>query len=412
MDLLLKHSKINGNIFAQPSKSDTHRKIICATCATGLSTIDNVVLSKDILATIEGARALGARIRLEENIQKRNTLYIDTTKRVIDDKRIINCNESGSTLRFFAIIAAAFGGETTFLGKGMLPKRPIDEILRIYKQDEIIFEKNEDSLPLKIDGFLKGGNYLIRSDVSSQFLSGLLMALPLSGVDSTIEIVGDFNSKGYVDMTVDNMKQFGVNVRFEKDTFYIPASQYTPNNLMVEGDWSNCAYFYVMNMLGADVSVQGLDIRTYQPDSGVLRLLYEIENEENTIIDVSGCPDLAPALAVAGCMAKGTTKLINAHRLRKKECDRLEAITKNLQSLRVKVEEKVDSILIYGNNDIKHGVINTFNDHRIAMAFASLITVVEDYILIKDAECVNKSYPTFFSDLYSIGGDISEYKIK
>lgn len=411
MDMIIKYSKLNGDVLAQPSKSDAHRKIICACLATGKSIVDNIVLSKDIIATIEGMRQSGAKIDIAKNeLTNRNTLSIDTINRKIDENRIINCNESGSTLRFLSLIYAAFGGKTTFLGEGRLPLRPMDEVFKIYDQDKIDYTKGTLSLPFTINGSLKGGRYNIHSNVSSQYLSGLLMALALVPLRNKIYIKGDFESKGYVDLTVDVMSQFGINVDFSDGNYIIDNQRYTEANVVVEGDWSNCGYFYVMNMLGSNIVVNGVNLKTYQPDSIILKYLYEIQNEENTVIDVSGCPDIAPALAVYACVAKGTTKLINARRLRKKESDRLDAISTNLQALRVRVIEKENEITIFGDNKIKHGVINSYNDHRIAMAFACLAPVVMERLVIKNTECINKSYPDFFKDMIRLGGDISEYK--
>jgi len=410
MDTIIKYSKLSGELLAQPSKSDAHRKIICACLANGKSVVDNIVLSQDILATIEGMRPTGAKIQLEKNIHDRYTLNIDTTNRKIDNKRIINCKESGSTLRFLSLIYAAFGGETTFIGEGRLPLRPMDEAFRIYQQDNISLTKGDISLPFTIKGNLQGGIYKINANVSSQFLSGLLMALPLVPNKNKIYVNGKIESKGYVDMTIDVMKQFNVNVDSTDKGYIVNNQDYQPSEVSIEGDWSNCGYFYVMNMLGGNISLKGLDFKTYQPDSIILKYLYEIQNTKHTVIDVSGCPDLAPALAVFACVSQGTTKLINAKRLRKKESDRLTAIATNLQALRVDVIEKEDEITIYGENKIRHGVINSYNDHRIAMAFSSLAPVIRDQIVIKNTQCINKSYPDFYKDLIKLGGDIHEYK--
>ncbi|MBN2851345.1 MAG: 3-phosphoshikimate 1-carboxyvinyltransferase [Clostridia bacterium] len=411
MDMIVKYSKLNGEVLAQPSKSDAHRKIICACLAEGESIIDNIVLSQDIIATIEGMRQSGAKIRLDNNpLTNRYTLSIDTRNRKMEEKRIINCKESGSTLRFLTMIYASLGGETTFLGEGRLPLRPMEEAYRIFEQDKIEVIKGELNLPLTIKGNLKGGIYRIKADVSSQFLSGLLMALPMVPERNKVYIEGKFESKGYVDLTIDVMREFGVNVSEFDNGFLIDNQQYVPSSVIVEGDWSNCGYFYVMNMLGSNIIVNGLNLKTYQPDSIILKHLYEIQSNEHSVIDVSGCPDLAPALAVYAACAKGTTKLINAERLRKKESDRLDAISTNLQALRVPVREKQNEITIYGENKIKHGVINSYNDHRIAMAFSCLAPVVMDQIVIKNVECIDKSYPDFYKDMIKLGGDINEYK--
>ncbi len=410
MDMKISYSKLSGEILAQPSKSDAHRKIICACLAEGISIIDNVVLSKDIVATIEGMKQSGATISLAKSAYLgRYVLTIDTKRRKTEDKRIINCHESGSTLRFLTMVFAALGGETTFIGEGRLPMRPLDETYKIYKQDNIVYSNGEYNLPLTIKGDLKGGIYRIKSDVSSQYLSGLLMALPLIPGKHQIIINGNFESKGYVDMTIDVMGQFGVKVEKTLNGYSIDNQYYQATNAIIEGDWSNCGYFYVMNMLGSNITVKGLNLKTFQPDSNIIKYLYQIKQEEETIIDVSGCPDIAPALAVYAAIAKGKTTLINAQRLRKKESDRLQAISTNLQSLRVHVIEKKSEITIIGNHKIKHGVVNSYNDHRIAMAFSSLAPVIMEQIVIKNADCINKSYPEFYHDLQSLGGQISEY---
>jgi len=410
MDMIIRRSKISGNIVAPPSKSDAHRKIICACLANGESKVDNIVLSQDIVATIEGMRQSGAKIKIEQNSNtNRNTLYIDTKHRNTKESRIINCKESGSTLRFLSMIYAALGGKTTFVGEGRLPLRPMNEAYLIYEKDKIKLSKGELSLPFTIEGQLEGGMYKVHSNISSQFLSGLLMALPLVPYRNKIIIEGKFESKGYVDLTIDVMRQFGINVSEEDGNFIIDNQEYVQNNVIVEGDWSNSGYYYVMNMLGSDIVINGLELKTYQPDSIIIKYLLQIKEEENTIIDVSECPDIAPALAVYGCIAKGTTKLINAGRLRKKESDRLEAISINLKRLNVKVIEQENEITIFGGNKIYEGIIDSYNDHRIAMAFSCLAPVIIDKLVIKNAECINKSYPNFYEDLIKLGGNINEY---
>ena len=420
MDVTVMPSVLNGNITAPPSKSAAHRAIIAASLAYGTSIISNVDLSSDIRATIGACKSLGAKITMK-NEGRYHTLTTHGGPH-IDGSAHIDCAESGSTLRFFIPIACALPGPKVFTGEGRLPHRPIDTYYDIFARDSIVYSRPDDTnLPLTVSGSLDGGDYVLDGSVSSQYITGLLFALPLLDADSTVTVTGKYESKGYVDMTVRVLADFGIDIAVKGSKYLIKGGQkYTPRRYAVEGDYSQAAFFLVAGAIAGDIRVGGLMPDSLQPDSAVVdilgrmgadisrdgeMLLVRKSNLHGIDIDVSQCPDLVPPLAVAAAFADGTTHITGAARLRIKESDRIEAMRTNLAALGIDVHATNDSMTIDGG-PINDGTIDSFGDHRITMAFAVAALGSKSGLNIKGAQSIDKSYPGFFTDLKKIGGQI------
>ncbi|MDO4541233.1 MAG: 3-phosphoshikimate 1-carboxyvinyltransferase [Bacillota bacterium] len=405
---------LQGQLRAIASKSQGHRCMIAAALSNEPTTIRISSFSKDIEATLNVIDALGAvSTQISEDVLK-----IDPIGKP-QATAFLNCGESGSTLRFLFPVAAALGGrEYTFTGGGKLPERPMDPLLREVRQKGITVKG--EKLPLKIGGKLKPGKFTLPGDISSQFISGLLFALPLLEGDSEIEITTPTQSKAYIDMTLDTLKLFGVKIEEEKNGYFIKGAQTykSPGFIEVEGDWSNAAFWFTAGALGGPVTLTGLDLDSSQGDKKILDILKtmgaEVEAAPEAItvrkgklqgceIDAGEIPDLVPILSVAAAAAEGATVIKNARRLRIKECDRLFAMEQLLSLLGVEVQGTEDGLIIKGGV-IDGGKTDSFNDHRIAMSGAIASVVAKGPIIITGAEAVDKSYPGFFKDLQRLGG--------
>jgi len=420
MEITVSPGTYHGTVTVPPSKSAAHRAIIAAAFAEGRSVIGNVDLSSDILATIGACRSLGCDIIIEKN-ERYNTLNVDGGLS-LSDEAAIDCAESGSTLRFFIPVACTLSGTKTFTGHGRLPYRPVDAYLQIFDSQGIRYTRPPGTnLPLTVSGKLQGGKMRVDGRVSSQYVTGLLFALPVLQEDSAISVLGGFESRGYVDLTVDMLRRFGIEIGVSGDEFIIKGSQrYQPRDIVVEGDYSQAAFFIVAGAIAGDLRIAGLDAHSLQPDSAIVSIMQRmgavITQEDDTLsvkqsvltgteIDVSQCPDLVPPLAIAAAFAKGETRITGAARLRIKECDRLHALAVNLNNLGNQAVETDDELIIRGGI-INGGTIDTFGDHRIAMAFAIAAAGAKSDITIPNAECINKSYPKFYDDLKVLGGQI------
>jgi len=411
MDIKLSPSKLKGMITAQPSKSDAHRKLICAAFANGISTIDNVFLSDDIKATLRCISSAGASydIRRSSFYTGRACIKVLGTNGRCIEERNADCGESGSTLRFMSMIFSVAGGRTELTGHGRLPIRPMDGAIDLFKRNNICHAYPGDGkfLPLVINGEINSGEHEIDSSVTSQYLSGLLMGLPAFSKQGKIFATGQFESKGYVDVTIEVLREFGVIIK-GVNPYIIPVnSGFDAIKTSVQGDWSNASYFHVMKALGADIEIIGLKNDSKQPDASILKNVKIVMETDSPVIDVSECPDIMPSLSVIGAALNKTLKITGGRRLRAKESDRLSSVAAGLAGLGVDVVELNDGIEIYGNGVIKGGEIDACSDHRIAMAFASLCVVSKGDIIIKGADSVSKSYPLFFDDLKKLGGIIA-----
>lgn len=404
----------NGTVNVPPSKSDVHRAIICAAMANGVSRISPVALSNDIKATIGCIKALGADAVLENNV-----LTVDGTNMYKNKTALLDCGESGSTLRFFIPIAAVGNINATFVGKGKLPQRPIGIFTEALPKAGTVC-KTEGGLPLEIKGQLKSGIFEIPGNVSSQFITGLLLALPILEGDSEIVLTSPLESVGYIAMTIRTMKQFGVNIQATEKGWHIKGGQtYKSCNYTTDGDWSQAAFFMVLGAIGGKVTVKGVAKDSTQGDKKCAEILArfgakitQLDNEVTVekgelkaiTIDASQIPDLVPVLSVCAAFAEGTTKIINAERLRIKECDRLKATAELLNNLGGKVKELSDGLEITGVSSLKGGNVNGYNDHRIVMSAAVCAARSDGDITATFAMSINKSYPDFYIDYNSIGG--------
>lgn len=404
----------NGTVNVPPSKSDVHRAIICAAMANGVSRISPVALSNDIKATIGCIKALGADAVLENNV-----LTVDGTNMYKNKTALLDCGESGSTLRFFIPIAAVGNINATFVGKGKLPQRPIGIFTEALPKAGTVC-KTEGGLPLEIKGQLKSGIFEIPGNVSSQFITGLLLALPILEGDSEIVLTSPLESVGYIAMTIRTMKQFGVNIDTTENGWHIKGGQtYKSCNYTTDGDWSQAAFFMVLGAIGGKVTIKGVAKDSTQGDKKCAEILAEfgakVTQRDNEVtvekgdlkaitIDASQIPDLVPVLSVCAAFAEGTTKIINAERLRIKECDRLKATAELLNNLGGKVKELSDGLEITGVSSLKGGNVNGYNDHRIVMSAAVCAARSDEDITATFAMSINKSYPDFYIDYNSIGG--------
>ena len=417
MDVIITPNKLSGSVVIPPSKSLSHRAIIAASLAKGKSKISNVMYSNDIKATINAMRACGAKIE-----EYKDYLIIEGSD-VIRKESIIDANESGSTIRFMIPIALVSNEEITFVGKNHLVKRPLDTFLEIFDKQGIKYERGEDYLPLKVNGGLKSGEFTVRGDISSQFITGLLYALPLLDGDSVIHISTEMESKGYIDLTIDILKMFGIEIENRNyQEYYIKGNQkYKPCDYTIEGDYSQSAFFLVANALGADIKLLAMEEKSHQGDKKIINdmndfgfstkfindeLVIDKKNPHSAIIDFSQSPDLGPALTVLASLVPGKSEFINAGRLRIKECDRITCMKEEINKLGGNVEELPDGMIINGVNKLQGGVVDSHNDHRVAMSLAMATLKMDGELKILNASSVSKSFPNFWEVFENLGGKV------
>ena len=397
MNIRLEHSVLSGKLDIPASKSCAHRLLICAALADGVSVISGVTMSKDIEATIGAMTALGADFNIDgEKV---------TVKGIGESckKAVIDCNESGSTLRFLIPVAAAFGVETEFTGRGRLPQRPIDIYKRELGRNGIDFLTEQ--MPYRISGKLNGGTFRIEGDVSSQFVTGLLFALPLLENDSEIIMTSHLESRPYVDITIDILQKFGITIDEAEDHFIIRGGQkYIAHNERVEGDYSQAAFFYVANALGSDVAIGNLAENSVQGDRRIIEIIKEWKKNGSFRADCSDIPDLVPVLAVLGAFGTSESVIYNAKRLRIKESDRLSTTAAMLNGLGGSVEATDDGLIIRPTGNMHGGTVDGAGDHRIVMAASIAATNIDGSVVVKGAEAAEKSYPAFFNDYINLGG--------
>lgn len=432
-DLLLKPAKLSGDVTIPPSKSMAHRAIIAACLAEGKSIISNIDLSDDIIATIDGMRAFGAEITLLDDGPRKKLIIEGVNKKQSPENRLIDANESGSTLRFFIPIATLFDGETRFIGRGKLGTRPLDTYEKIFNEQGLHFQSSgTPELDLTVGGKLKAGRYEMAGNVSSQFITGLLFTLPLLTGDSVIAITTEVESIGYLELTLEVLRDFGINVTYNEidRQFLIPGGQrYRAQTYTVEGDYSQAAFFLSAGALGNAVRVTGLKPDSNQGDKGIIEILEQLgavmHSEGDAVtasapnglkggatIDGAQVPDIIPVSALVACLSPGETQIINLKRLRIKESDRLEATKEELAKLGADIRVVGEELHITGIASL-HGDATGWShkDHRMAMMLAIASTVCENEIIIKDAEYVSKSYPTFWQEFEALGGQISEWNL-
>lgn len=414
--ITLSPSKLCGQVTVPPSKSDVHRAIICAALAKGESVISPVELSKDISATIGCAKYLGAKIKIDGK-----TVTVDGNGFLTVKSAHLDCCESGSTLRFFVPVAAAGGIDAEFVGQGKLPQRPIGIYLDCLPKNGVECI-TEGGLPLRISGKLKSGEYRLPGNISSQFITGLLFALPILDGDSKIILTSPLESSGYVDMTLKAMKAFGIEIDTQENTYIIKGGQsYKPCRYTCEGDWSQAAFFMAAGALGGEVKINGLNQSSAQGDRKCAEIFKQfgadVEVAENSVtvkpanlkgikIDARQVPDLVPALAVTAAFAEGETVISGAERLRIKECDRIEAVCRGINDLGGSAEQTADGLIIHGKSSLSGGKCEGYNDHRIVMSMSIAALRCESNVTITDRESISKSYPDYFEDYEMLGGKI------
>ncbi len=392
----VKISNANGIFMAPPSKSMAHRMLICAALSNGVSTIKNVSYSEDIKATIDSLTSLGAKFELSEDFVTVKGIDINLAECLNG----ANCRESGSTLRFLIPIFLLTNKECKLFGSEFLFSRPLKIYEEIATEQGIYFNKSNDSIVLK--GKLKCGEYIIPGDVSSQFISGLLFALPLLENDSKIKILGKFESKSYVDLTISALKIFGVSINFvsENEIFIKGNQQYSPSNVYVEGDYSNASFFEALNYLGSDISLEGLSSESLQGDKIYIDYFKQIK-EGTPTLNIENCPDLAPILFVMACYFNGAT-FIGTRRLKMKESDRANVMKEELQKFGAEIDVLENEVIIKKSALYKpNEVLNGHNDHRIVMSLTVLLTKFGGKIA--EANAVKKSFPDFFQKIKELG---------
>lgn len=408
MSLLIKPSLLNGKIIIPPSKSLSHRAIICASlCMEGESKISNIIFSDDIKATIEGMKILGSDIEGSNDfiLIKRNNIF---------SNNIIDCNESGSTLRFLIPLSLVLTNDCTFTGRGRLINRPLDVYYKIFNKFNIESQTSNGKLPLRIRGVMPYGTYKIPGNVSSQFITGLFFALPLLKGDSEVQITSAIESRNYIDLTLDIMKKYNIHIdKIDEHNYFIKGNQkYKTFDYSVEGDFSQAAFFLAANSLGSNIECLGLNYNSLQGDKEILNIIEKYSLPQNEItIDVSQIPDLVPVISVIASLKENCiTNIINGVRLRLKESDRLKAVASEMNKLGASIQETKDGLIIKGKKSLNGGItINSWNDHRIAMALAIAATKCEAPIVLEGYQSVKKSYPGFWDDYQSLGGDVNEF---
>ena len=412
--------RLSGSIDAPPSKSIMHRAIICALLARSISEIYPIDLSNDIMATINAAKSLGAFVNIVSN-----RLIIDSRNAFNSNYITINCKESGSTLRFLLPVVSAFGIDAIFEGENSLANRPMEVYAQILPSFGVKC-RYSGKLPFAVSGKLKAGKFLVPADVSSQFVTGLLLALPLLQEDSEIILTTAIASLGYINTTIKVMQDFGVKVIKTKAGFKIPKNQHycAKKEYFVEGDWSQAAFFLAAGAISGPITVRGLKLKSPQGDKIIARILHRMGakvgyNKEKCEITVAPGqlsnfdifatqnPDLVPVLAVLGACAEGIMRIFGVSRLRYKESDRLYAINDGLTKLGVNVTEVEDGLLITGQKEFNKANLSGFNDHRIVMAFSVAAIRANGRTSISEAESISKSYPSFFEDYNKLGGCVN-----
>ncbi len=402
----------SGSLTAPPSKSAAHRALICAALAKGESEVTPVSDSTDMEATLGVLAAMGQRAERDgKTVRFRGMPWAERPV-------TLNCRESGSTLRFLLPVAAALGLSATFLGEGRLPERPIDVLTEQLSQHSI--SVTGDGMPFSISGKLTAGVFSLPGDVSSQFISGLLFALPLLSQDSEIHLTTPLESAAYVELTLSALSDAGVQIERTGDAFLVKSGQsYRPGQKTVEGDFSNAAFWLCAGAIGGTIMIDGLEGHSVQGDRAVVELArtfgasISAQTGQITVksaplhgirIDAAPIPDLVPIIAVTAAFAQGDTEIYNAARLRIKESDRLSAVSELIRNLGGEALEFPDRLIIRGNGGLRGGEVDGMNDHRIVMSAAIAALFCREPVVIRGAQAVRKSYPDFFEDLKRFGG--------
>ncbi len=415
MNVEITPSPLFGTIEAIPSKSDVHRLLILSALSDAKTVIEITRSSEDIDATISCLQVMGATIETEGG------RAVVTPIESPNPFPVLDCGESGSTLRFLLPVASAVCGSAGFTGSGRLPERPLSDLIEAMRAHGVVF--NSHKLPLEISGRLKSGDFELPGNVSSQYVTGLLLALPKCRGLSSLRLSGRLESSSYVDMTLSALNRFGVKI-FASDSFYeIPGDQkyISPKFIKADGDWSNAAYFLASGALNGSITVTGLNLASKQGDKAIVDILSRFgaiasaSGDAVTIrsarlkgchIDVSDTPDLLPVLAAVAALAEGETRFSGGARLRLKESDRICSSAAMIRSLGGSVLDTADGLIVRGGR-LPGGVVDSFRDHRIVMAAAVAAIRSSGPVTIINAESSAKSYPAFFDDYTKMGGRVN-----
>lgn len=399
MKVSIKKASPKGTLYAPPSKSYTHRYLIASMLSNNESVISNVYFSDDVLATLSCVVSFGRAYKKDSN-----SITILNENNIVKEP-IFNCNESGSTLRFLIPISLTKYDHVTFKGTKKLLSRGIEVYEKLFNDKGIKIIKNKDSLVFK--GVLKSGIYELDGSISSQYITGLLFALPLLDGDSVIKIIPPLNSKDYVLITLDILSKYGIEYKVDGLNIHIKGNQkYIANNFSVEGDYSNAAFLEAFNYFTGNINVKNLNVNSLQGDR-IYQDYFKKLNEGNVTLDISNCIDLGPILMVFASLKHGAT-FTGTKRLRIKESDRANAIKDELAKVNVKVDVNDDHVIVHKCDICRQKeVFESHNDHRIVMALSLLSTLFD--VTINNAQAINKSYPTYFDDLSKVGVEI-EYE--
>ena len=423
MNITIIPHPLEGTLRVPSSKSMTHREIIAAALARGETKVTGISWSQDIEATCRILALLGAEMKKAED-EEGITLTIEGGFRKQDGLLSADAGESGSTLRFLIPLAILSGNRVTFTGHGRLSERPLTPYYRIFEEKGISYT-TDGGLPLTVEGKLSGGGYSLPGDVSSQFFTGLLFALPLAEGDSLLKSTTPLESKSYVDMTVDTLARHGITIHDRGEGIYeIPGGQqYRTGHFPVEGDYSQAAFWLTAAFSGGHITLSGLSDTSLQGDRAILSLYRDMGGSiekgpegitaetaglHGIVMDAENVPDLVPAFAAMAAVSEGTTEIIHAGRVRLKECDRLHAMAVELTKLGADITEKPEGLVIHGKPFLSGGTVSSWNDHRIAMALASITPKLTGPLTIEGAESVRKSYPRFWEDFRKLGGKTEE----
>lgn len=401
MRVKIEPSSAIGRITAPPSKSMAHRMLICSGLAAGESKVHGIALSEDVLATLDCLSALGASYTVDGD-----TVTINGINPAAAPAAQLRCRESGSTLRFFIPICLMSGESYTLYGSETLLKRPMSVYEEICREQNIAFENNSEAIALK--GCLRAGNYRVKGNISSQFISGLLFVLPLLEGDSTISITPPIESCSYINLTLQALALFGVEAKWaDERTLFIKGGQhYAPREVRVEGDYSNAAFFVAFNFIGGDVQIDGLSENSLQGDR-VYGKHFDMLSRGVPTVHIADCPDLGPVLfALAACKNGGV--FTGTARLKIKESDRAAAMAQELEKFGVSVKVEDDSVVVYpAEFHAPTEPLCGHNDHRIVMSLSVMLTLTGGEIY--GSEAVSKSMPNFFETLQTLGVKVTEY---
>ena len=439
MDIKIEKPVQGGSIKAIASKSEAHRLLISAALSDGETYITCREYGEDIDATLRCLENITESISYTDGVFHIKPITLGERCGIKGkEKLLFECGESGSTLRFLLPVCGALGLSTTFVMKGRLPQRPLGALseemekhgcsitfpLKSNKKDPLL---SLDGSSLLLKGKLQSGSYTIPGNISSQFISGLLFALPLLESESTLEVTGNLESRPYVDMTMEVINKFGISIMEEQKQFFrMRGGQIykSPGKIFAGGDWSNAAFWLCAGAIsGKAISCTGLDLSSSQGDKEIINILKRFgvkitaNSDGVTVypsklksinIEVENIPDLVPVIAAIASLAEGKTIIGKAERLRTKESNRLASVTKALSAIGADIRESEDGLVIQGKEKLRGGMSESFGDHRIAMMLAIASSACSEAITIKNAEAVDKSYPLFFDDFKNLGGLYTE----